>query len=157
MSSTTIAPAVATGPAVTPWRRRLASGLLAVAAISALGSAAVDIAGLATADPELKVLEAWRAYGLVVFAGLFILLALRPRAMRGVWELAIFDKAALTLTAAAWLSAEPPVTGATAVVAIDGALTVLLVAAYLLTRAWTAWRPGDGAAEALRGDAPCHR
>ena len=87
MSSTTIAPAVATGPAVTPWRRRLASGLLAVAAISALGSAAVDIAGLATADPELKVLEAWRAYGLVVFAGLFILLALRPRTMRGVWEL----------------------------------------------------------------------
>ena len=51
-------------------------------------------------NPELKVLEAWRAYGLVVFAGLFILLALRPRAMRGVWELAIFDKAALTLTAA---------------------------------------------------------
>ena len=146
MSSTTIAPAIATRSAVTPWRRRLASGLLAVAAISALGSAAVDIAGLATADPELKVLEAWRAYGLVVFAGLFVLLALPPRAMPGVWELAIFDRAALTLTAMTWLSAEPPVAGATAVVAIDGALTVLLVAAYLLTRAWTAWRPARASA-----------
>jgi hypothetical protein len=126
---------------VAPWRRRLASGLLAVAAISALGSAAGGITDLATADPELKVLEAWGAYGLVVFAGLFVLLALRPRAMPGVWELAIFDKAALTLTAMTWLSAEPPVADAAVVVTVDGALTVLLVAAYLLTRAWTAWRP----------------
>jgi hypothetical protein len=141
MSSTTIAPAVATGPAVAPWRRRLASGLLAVAAISALGSAAGGIAHLATADPGLKVLEAWRAYGLVVFAGLFTPLALRPRAMPGVWELAIFHKAALTLTALAWRSAAPPVADAATVVTVDGALTVLLVAAYLLTRAWTAWRP----------------
>jgi hypothetical protein len=31
--------------------------------------------------------------------------------------------------------------GLLAVVTVDGALTVLLVAAYLLTRAWTAWRP----------------
>jgi hypothetical protein len=71
---------------VAPWRRRLASGLLAVAAISALGSAAGGIAHLATADPELKVLEAWR-------------------------------------------SAEPPVADAATVVTVDGALTVLLVAA----------------------------
>ena len=141
MSSTTIAPAVATGPAVAPWRRRLASGLLALAALSALGSAADGIADLAAADPQLKVLEAWRGYGLVVFAGLFTLLALRPQAMRGVWELAIFHKAALTLTALAWRSADPPVADAAAVVTVDGALTVLLVAAYLLTRAWTAWRP----------------
>jgi hypothetical protein len=126
---------------VAPWRRRLASGLLAVAAISVLGSAAGGIAHLATADPGLKVLEAWRAYGLVVFAGLFTLLALRPRGMPGVWELAIFHKAALTLTALAWHSAEPPVADAATVVTVDGALTVLLVAAYLLTRAWTAWRP----------------
>ena len=76
-----------------------------------------------------------------MFAGLFVLLALRPRAMPGVWELAIFDKAALTLTAMTWLSAEPPVADAAVVVTVDGALTVLLVAAYLLTRAWTAWRP----------------
>ena len=61
--------------------------------------------------------------------------------MPGVWELAIFHKAALTLTALAWRSAEPPVAGAATVVTVDGALTVLLVAAYLLTRAWTAWRP----------------
>ena len=141
MSSTTIAAAVATGPAVAPWRRRLASGLLAVAAISALGSAAGGIADLAAADPQLEVLEAWRGYGLVVFACLFTLLALRPQAMRGVWELAIFHKAALTLTALAWRSADPPVADAATVVTVDGALTVLLVAAYLLTRAWTAWRP----------------
>jgi hypothetical protein len=141
MSSTTIAPAAATGPAVALWRRRLASGLLAIAAISALGSAVGGIVGLGAAAPELKILEAWRAYGLVVFAGLFILLALRPLAMRGVWELAIFNKAALTLTALAWRSAEPPVADAATVVAVDGALTVLMVAAYLLTRAWTAWRP----------------
>ena len=30
---------------------------------------------------------------------------------------------------------------AATVVTVDGALTVLLVAAYLLTRGWTAWHP----------------
>ena len=58
-----------------------------------------------------------------------------------MWELVIFHKAALTLTALAWRSAQPPVADAASVVTVDGALTVLLVAAYLLTRAWTAWRP----------------
>jgi hypothetical protein len=125
---------------VAPWCRRLASGLLTLAAISALGSAVGGITDLVAADPPVKVLEAWRAYGLVVFAGLFALLALRPWAMQGIWELAIFHKAALTLTALTWWSAEPPVADAASVVTVDGALTVLLVAAYLLTRAWTAWR-----------------
>jgi hypothetical protein len=61
-------------------------------------------------------------------------------------ELAIFHKAALTMTALAWLPAEPPVADAAGVVAVDGALTALLVAAYLLTRGWTAWRPASPAA-----------
>jgi hypothetical protein len=51
------------------------------------------------------------------------------------------DLAVAALSALAWRSAEPPVADAASVATVDGALTVLLVAAYLLTRAWTAVRP----------------
>ena len=45
------------------------------------------------------MVETWRAYGLVVFAGLFALLAWNPLGHRGLWELVIAHKVALTVTA----------------------------------------------------------
>ena len=43
-----------------------------VSAVSALSS-------VVAANDSTRVVEVWRMYGLAVFAGLFVLLALRPR------------------------------------------------------------------------------
>lgn len=70
-----------------------------------------------------------------VFAGIFALLAWRPLSLPGVFELAIAHKLAMTVVA---VSAGRAV-GATAAAIGDGALTVVLIAAYVLCRAWRAW------------------
>ena len=68
-----------------------------VSAVSALSS-------VVAANDSTRGVEVWRMYGLAVFAGLFVLLALRPRRYRGVWELAIANKLALTVTGMALLA-----------------------------------------------------
>ncbi len=80
-------------------RSRTGRLLMIVAALAAAVTAISSIAALSSATVETRLLEAWRAYGLVVFAGLFVLLGLRPHACRGVWELVVFHKTALTGTA----------------------------------------------------------
>jgi hypothetical protein len=81
------------------------------------------------------VVETWRLYGFVLFAGLFACLAVRPHGHRGIWELVIANKLALTVTgiAFAWHGG---VTGAANVVIWDGSLTAVLVAAYVTGRGW---------------------
>jgi hypothetical protein len=74
----------------------------------------------------------WRKYCFLVFAGLFVLLAVRPRRYTGVWELAIFHKVATFATAAA-LAVGGAAGGAPGAVA-DGILAVTLIVAYLLAR-----------------------
>jgi|SRR5262245_26508225 len=131
------------GPPVKPWRDRLATGLMLLAALGAVGAAIGAIGAVADAGPATRLVETWRLFGFVMFAGLFVLLALWPRQERGVWELAIFHKLALTISALAWLSGDTEDAGA--VIVSDGTLTVLLLASYALTRGWTAWRPTSGA------------
>lgn len=70
-----------------------------------------------------------------VFAGIFALLAWRPLSLPGVFELAIAHKLAMTVVAVSAGSA----VGAAAAAIGDGALTVVLIAAYVLCRAWRAW------------------
>lgn len=43
-------------------------------------------------------------YGLVVFTGLFVLLMLRSHHYRGMWELVIASKLAMTFTAVGYAS-----------------------------------------------------
>ncbi|MGW5386477.1 hypothetical protein [Nocardia sp. NPDC003963] len=83
----------------------------------------------------MKVVETWRAYGYVVFAGLFVLLTLRPNDYRGVWELVILHKVALTVTALVY-SRNGAVEGAGAILAWDGGLSVVLLVTYPLCRGW---------------------
>lgn len=66
-------------------------------ATAAALTAVWTVAALPWAERGVAVLAAWRAYGLVVFAGLFALLARRPHGHRGVRELVIFHKVALTI------------------------------------------------------------
>ncbi|MGW5382449.1 hypothetical protein [Nocardia sp. NPDC003963] len=116
-------------------RIRVARALLWLAAAGALASAVTAVGGVAAAEPAVKVVETWRAYGYVVFAGLFALLALRPNGYRGVWELVILHKVALTVTAIVYRSNDA-IEGAGTVLAWDGGLSVVLLVAYLLCRGW---------------------
>ena len=77
--------------------------------------------------------------GFLVFAGIFALLAFRPRTLPGLWELSIMDKAGMTLLAAVF-AVTRDAQGAVTTAVADGALTALLITAYVLARGYRAWR-----------------
>lgn len=121
--------------------------LLILAALGAAGAAGAGIAQLATAPPEQALTDAWRAFGLVIFAGLFALVAWRPTAYPGVLELAFAHKLALALIA--WTQLETA-DGALLTLILNGLLVLALVVAYVLLgchRAWRRARPADAAAD----------
>lgn len=136
--TTAITPADTTSdaPAVTPVRDRIARVILSVCAVGALAATVSMAVSVADADGPLQIAETWQLAGLPVFAGLFVILAVGPRRTAGLWELVIANKLALVAAGATFLSGTD---GAGEIVAVDGALVALLIAAYVLTRGWTAW------------------
>ena len=126
-----------TAPATAAGRARIRKALLWIAAAAAGGAALTAISAVLGADGATKIVETWRMCGLVVFTGLFALLALRPLQYRGVWELVLFNKLALTVTALAY-TAYGGISGTASIVVWDGGLSVLLIAAYVCCRGWTA-------------------
>lgn len=120
----------------TVWRDRLGRALMALACVGALVAFAGGIQVAALAPPEFTWVETWRTTGFLVFAGLFGLLAVRPRLSAGVWELAFLHKAAMVGAAVVLGGAH----GAGAAGAIDAVLVSLLVFSYFLTRGWLSWR-----------------
>ncbi|GAB3359959.1 hypothetical protein RMN56_16740 [Micromonospora halotolerans] len=118
-------------------RDRAGRVLLWLAAAGATAAALGAYGAVADAEPAVKVVETWRAYGFVVFVGLFALLALRPRGYRGVWPLVIFHKVAMTATALVY-SRNPGIEGTDTILTWDGGLSVLLVLAFVLCRGWVA-------------------
>ena len=114
----------------------MARVLLLVASAGALASALLAAGDVLGAGGATRMVLTWQAYGFVVFAGLFALLAHRPRGYRGVWELVIFHKVALTVTAAAY-AAHGGIEGTGAVLLGDGIVSALLIAAYVLARGWS--------------------
>jgi hypothetical protein len=117
-------------------RDRIATVILGLCAIGAGFATAAAIGDVADAEGTARLAETWRLFGLPVFAGIFIILAAAPRRVAGLWELVIANKAALVIAGATFLSATD---GSGDVVYVDGALVALLIAAYVLTRGWTAW------------------
>ena len=117
-------------------RDRAAMVLMLLAAFGALSAFVGSIGVAAAAGSETVVVEVWRTYGFAVFAGLFVLLAFRPRHYAGVWELVIFHKGAMSVTAAL-VGGEA--TGAPTVIVADGILAAITIAAYFLGRGYTAW------------------
>ncbi|RCV49054.1 hypothetical protein DEF23_20120 [Marinitenerispora sediminis] len=109
---------------------------MGVAALAAAAAALDALWSLGGAADAIKVVSAWRAYGLLVFSALFTLLAARPRAYRGVWEVVIFHKLAMTLTAVVY-QVRGGVADADTIIVADGILTVALVSAYVLCRGWS--------------------
>lgn len=107
--------------------------LLLLCALSAALAAAAAVPVLRAAGPADRLVETWRCYGFATFAVLFLALAHRPRGSRGLWVAVLGNKAALSATALVWSGR---VAGASDAAMWDGALTVALIAALLLTRGW---------------------
>ena len=89
------------------------------------------------AAPDRLWVEAWRTFGYLVFAGMFALLAFRPRASAGIWELTFAHKLAMVVFAL-WVGAVPESAFAGKV---DLALIAMIGAAWWLCRGWKSWRP----------------
>lgn len=119
------------------WRGRTSTGLMLLAALGALLSFVGGVTAVMTTTPAVQVAESWRTLGVLVFAGLFALLAFRPRAYPGVWELAIFHKVAVSATVAVLTGQEA--VGARTIAVAEGVLAVVLIAAYVLAEAYTCW------------------
>ncbi|MDL4772497.1 hypothetical protein [Actinomadura xylanilytica] len=122
-------------------RDRVARALLVLAAAGAVAAVVSAVSTVADAGPATRMVETWRMLGFGVFAGVFLLLAYRPRLYAGIWELAILNKLGLTLAA---LSFGSGTDGAGAALIADGAVTLILLAAYVLNRGWTAWSAARG-------------
>jgi hypothetical protein len=118
------------------WQDRLGRGLMWLAALGAFSAFASAFASVNSATPETIWVETWRLFGFLVFAGMFVLLALRPHNSAGVWELAFFHKAAMAVSALFLSGAE----GAALAGTIDAVLAAVIAVAYVFTRGWTAWK-----------------
>jgi hypothetical protein len=108
-----------------------------LAAAGALVSFATGIGRTMDAGPATQAVEVWRTIGFAAFAGLFALLAWRPRGYPGVFEIVIANKVALAVLGLTVLASAD---GASEFVVFDGILSIALVAAYVLVDGWTAWR-----------------
>lgn len=118
------------------WQDRLGRGLMWLAALGAFSAFASAFAAVNSASPETVWVETWRLFGFLVFTGMFVLLALRPRNSAGVWELAFFHKAAMAISVIFLSGASEATMAGT----IDAILAVLIAIAYLCTRGWMAWK-----------------
>ena len=120
-------------------RDRIATVLMLVSALGALYAFITAIGAVQTAGPATQQVESWRMFGFLMFAGVFILLGVWPRRLPGLWELTIANKVGLTIAEA--LLIRNNAAGAQFTAISDGVLSAFLVAAYLLSRGYTAWRP----------------
>ena len=94
--------------------------------------------------------EMWRTFAYVVFAGLFAILALKPRSSPGVWELTFGHKTAVVLFGVRLGDQVPEVSLA---VKIDFLLVVLIALAWVLCRGWLSWSSKTTVQLAITGDA----
>lgn len=120
-------------------RDRLAAILMLVAAAAALFAFITGLGVATGSGPATQQVEWWRELGYLMFAGIFVLLAIGPRRYPGLWELVILDKAALTVVEVVLIQNDASDAATTA--ASDGILTVVLIAAYLLSRGYSSWWP----------------
>lgn len=127
---------ISTHASITARRDQGARIILGLCAVGALAASAATAGQVIDAEGTLRVAETWRLAGLPVFAGLFVILGAGPRRVAGLWELVIANKIALAAARATYLSGTE---GASDFVYVDGALIILLLAAYGLSRGWTAW------------------
>ena len=120
-------------------RDRIATVLMLVSALGALYAFITAVGAVQAAGPATQQVETWRTFGFLMFAGVFVLLGVWPRRLPGLWELTIVDKVGLTVMEALLIGNHAD--GAQFAAISDGILCAFLIAAYLLSRGYTAWSP----------------
>lgn len=116
-------------------RDHIATGLMFLSALAALYAVVSAAGSVVAAGPETQQVEVWRMMGFAFFGALFLLLAFWPRRYPYLWELLIVSKGGLTVIEA--LLARTDATNALSSAIADGALTIVLIGAYLLSRGYT--------------------
>ncbi|WP_328453492.1 hypothetical protein [Amycolatopsis sp. NBC_00438] len=117
-------------------RDLIGRGLLAVAALATVGAAIRGMVYVGRVADDRIWIENWRMTAFWLVAGLFALLAWKPRAQRGVWEVLFAQKSVLVVIAV--VLGDVPEAGEAGYV--DFGLVVILVASYFLCRGWQGWR-----------------
>jgi hypothetical protein len=135
MQATSKAPTLATN---TSLRDRLAMIIMLIASLGAVIAFLGAVPTALDAGSSTVIVETWRTLGFLVFSGLFLLLALRPRQYPGLWELAIFHKGGMAIIAA--LLARGDATDAGSVAIFDGILLIVILVAYILSKGYTSWQ-----------------
>ncbi|WP_353649174.1 hypothetical protein ABLG96_20605 [Nakamurella sp. A5-74] len=128
------------------WADYTGRTLMAVTGLSTLIPFANGISRVANAPEAYMLTEFWRTTAYLVFAGLWLLLAWAPRRQRGIWELLLIQKSAVSVFALVNLGATDSVRDSIS----DSSLVVATLVAYVLCRGWQAWRADDAAAPAMR-------
>ena len=114
---------------------KVAQIIMALAALSALGAGVGAFANVTDATDATKIVETWRLIGFFTFAALFALLAAKPKTDTAVWLIVLLNKFALTLAGIIFTIQDSSVAGLSDVLIFDGALTILILIAYSLSRA----------------------
>jgi len=117
------------------WQDRLGRSLMILASVGAIGAFSYGIKQVKIATPDTIWVETWRMLAFLVFAGMFALLAFRPRLSAGVWELVLFHKLAMVVSAIFMLNVKE----ASIAAPVDTALVLLIIISYTLTRGWRSW------------------
>jgi hypothetical protein len=118
------------------WRDRIATVLMTLAGLAAVYAFMAPLLTMTSYPPSTVMVELWREFGYLVFAGLFFILAANPRLYPGVWEVSMFHKAALALSGLILLGVAAD---AWSTLIFDGTLLIVLIISYLLTRGYSAW------------------
>ncbi|WP_437575512.1 hypothetical protein [Sorangium sp. So ce887] len=119
-----------------PRADRTGRGLMALNAVLTLGAFAGGVRIIVSAADDRLVVEVWRTFAYVVFAGMWALIAAWPRRLPGVWELVLFHKLAVTV----YYFAIGDVPEAPLAARIDLWLVSTTALAYALCRGWYGWR-----------------
>lgn len=110
--------------------------LLVLLAVAALGAFVGGLGDLEAAEPARKWIEAWRTFGFLTFAALFLLLAWRPTRSPIVWEAVFLHKLAMLVMHRVLGDVPEAALAGT----VDAVLCAVLLVAWGLTRGWRSWR-----------------
>jgi hypothetical protein len=117
-------------------REKFGRAAIVLLVLLTLGAFADGIMRMAAATTDRIWVETWRTFAYIVFAGLFALLAWRPRKSPGLWELTFAHKVAVVAVGLYLGNAVPEVSIA---VKIDLVLVALIVTGWILCRGWLSW------------------
>jgi len=116
---------------------KIARWIMLFCALSAIVAFISGFENVVIASTNQKIVELWRLLGFIIFAGIFTLLAFKPTRYTGIWELVIFHKIAMAVSALVLMKDNAE--GAGFIGLIDGSLAILIIIAYFLSKGYASW------------------